>query len=190
MRSVSIPAPGLACSVLMVKVDPSLVLTGGEPSDTLLEVVEHHGEVARVRPVGSRRRPAAQSTPTGRGSAPRSVRVRLLREHDDRIACTRSRMRGLWSGGPADVDCLRWLAFIRYLRTALLRGDRCSLGTHFFRTPAHAASQNATRRAALPFRARPLRRFPAYSWLPGDSPVHEARCAAAGTGSCRHRSQR
>ena len=32
----------------MVRVDPSVVLTGRKPSDTLFEVVERHGEVARV----------------------------------------------------------------------------------------------------------------------------------------------
>ena len=45
-----------------------------------------------------------------------------------------------------------------------------------------------------PFRAlaglRPERRLPADSWLPGHMPAQEARCAAAGTRSCRRRSRR
>src|SRR3954470_21541701 len=46
------------------------------------------------------------------------------------------------------------------------------------RVAAQAASTSAVRSAASPLRARPERRLPADSWLPGHSPAQDARCAA------------
>src|SRR4051812_35838103 len=45
---MSIPAPGLMWSVLMVRVHPVLVLARREPLNALVQVVERHGEVMWV----------------------------------------------------------------------------------------------------------------------------------------------